>query len=88
MNFTLINNNETKNILSKLREMKFNNLEIEERQLLTFVEIEDKRFNAYVTRDFYNNSNEFVLHIYKRFAYDLKFEINLKNIQTIDLLEC
>lgn len=88
MNFTLINNNETKNILSKLRAMKFNNLEIEEKQLLTFVEIDDKRFSSYITRDFGNNSNEFVLHIYKRFVYDLKFDINLKNIQTIDLLEC
>lgn len=87
MMITLRNCEETTKIIEELKNKNFARLDIDTTPLLTFIEIEDNKFNSYVMR---NNSNldKFVIVIYKRFEYKTSIEIPLELVQTIDELGC
>ena len=87
MMITLRNCEETTKIIEELKKKNFARLNIDTKSLLTFIEIEDNKFNSYVMR---NNSNldKFVIVIYKRLEYKTSIEIPLELVQTIDELGC
>ena len=85
MIFSLRNCKETTKIIEELKNKNFTHLDICEKQLLTFVEIEDKKFNSYIKRDI-NNLDKFVLHIYRKFNYENFIEIPLEITETIDVI--
>ena len=85
MIFSLRNGCETTKIINELKNKNFTHLDICEKQLLTFVEIEDKKFSSYIRRD-NHNLDKFVLHIYRKFNYENFIDIPLEIIETIDVI--
>lgn len=88
MEFALIKNKETKNILENLQKLNFNELKIDDYELLIFVTIFDEKFNCSIRNEL-NEKYEhyFELIIWKMFEYKESISINLNNIQCIDSLE-
>ena len=87
MLFSLRNGLETNKIINELKNKNFTHLDICEKQLLTFIEIEDNKFNSYIKRDI-KDLSKFVLHIYRKFKYEIYVDIPFEIIETIDELEC
>ena len=86
LNFSLINNEQlTEETIKCLKEFNFYKIDIDRRKLLTFIIIEDKNYDAFITRIFFDNEIQLCLHIYK-IRNEISIDIPLKIIQTIDNL--
>ena len=87
LNFSLHNNSNTKSILQKLQEMGFEEIEIDEKSCLTFVEIKTNNFLAFISSFLFEDGS--IHYGLKIFHYDNDLnEIKIKfgDIDTINRL--
>lgn len=87
MEFSLLNNEkQTDIIIQKLNQFGFSHLNISRKECLSFIEINDMRYNSCITRIVFEEEYQMCLHIYKMFEYGKSIDIPIKIIQTIDNL--
>ena len=84
MEFCLINyENQTETILQKLEQFGFSKIKITRKEYLTFVEINDTKYNSFISRETFEDEYQMCLQIYKMFDYKNSIDIPMKIIQSI-----
>ena len=83
LHFTNFEEN-TKQYLQKLKEIQFEKIEIDERDALSFIEIEDKNFLCFISKLVIEDKVQYGLRIFKNSLED-KFHIDIP-LYVIDLI--
>ena len=83
LHFTNFEEN-TKQYLQKLKEIQFEKIEIDERDALSFVEIEDKNFLCFVSKLVIEDKVQYGLRIFKN-SLEYKFHIDIP-LYVIDMI--
>ena len=89
MLFSLINKEPlTNDYLIQLQNFGFENIEIDVKENLTFIDINDEKYNCFITKLYFNHKLQHCLHIYSSFSKTnvrKNIDIPLSIIETVDM---